>query len=372
MPLSLPSDFIAHCATLRAENGFVPLETLFAQVSDRATEAEAIAQARTVARMFNGANEARDQMRARARSGDDAAANLDAWMTLQDIHPAPCTSLSKHRAAALEAAILADPKEFLARADQPYPYSAGDRHWGFAPAWINGLMDQSRPRWSQFTTSRRNDIAILVGNGPSLMRTDLSLLAGQDVYVSNYAIKHPVLADVARGVAVSNYFVAAQAPEVFFELPQWRMLPVGLSHVLADDARTIWLNALGGPLFFSHSPQTHIAWHATVSFFWMQILLAAGYRKLLLIGFDNSYQQPSAMREGTLIRQTGNDPNHFDPAYFRDKVWQAADTGHMAQTYALAKAAYEKTGCEIVNCTAGGALDVFRRASLTQGLRPKG
>ncbi|MBB3995886.1 hypothetical protein GGR95_003552 [Sulfitobacter undariae] len=368
MPSPLPPDFIAHCAAQRADIGFVPLETLFAPQSQVNTEAQAIAQARKLARIFNTPYSTRRSLRLQAQAGNDQAANLDAWMDLQGLHHTPCHPIAYARAQTLEAELLADPQRFLSRADRPYPYASGDHHWAFDPVWINNLLERGRARLSDFTNTRANDTAILVGNGPSLQQTDLSLLAGHDVYVSNYAINHPILSQHARGVAVSNYFVADQAPEAFFELPQWRVLPVGLSHVLEDDPHTIWLNALGGPLFFSHTPQTHIAWHATVSYFWMQVLLAAGYRKILLIGIDNSYQQPKEMIEGTLIQQVENDPNHFDPAYFRGKVWQAADTNHMAQTYALAKAAFEQAGGEIVNCTVGGALELFRRAPLASEL----
>ena len=68
----------------------------------------------------------------------------------------------------------------------------------------------------------------------------------------------------------------------------------------------------------------------------MQVRLAAEYRRVLLIGFDNSCRQPASVADGTLLRQEGKDVNHLDPAYFRGKLWQAADADHMAQTYALA------------------------------------
>lgn len=340
------------------------MNVLFEQVPANADAEQATTHALYVATMFNSSYDARILIRQRAQAGDNGAANLDAWMALHGLHAAPCTPLPRALAHKLETEILSAPAKFLARADRPYPYSAHDQHWGFSPAWINDLLGKGRARLARFTASRTSDTAVLVGNGPSLRQTDLSLLKGHDVFLSNYAVKHPTLNAAARGVAVSNYFVAQQAPEAFFDLPYWRVLPVGLSHVLADDPNTIWLNALGGPLFFSHTPQTHIAWHATVSFFWMQLLLSVGYRKLLLIGVDNTYQQPASVREGTLMQQTSDDPNHFDPTYFKGKIWQAADTDHMAQTYALSKTAFEQAGGEIVNCTVGGALELFRRSSL--------
>ena len=72
-----------------------------------------------------------------------------------------------------------------------------------------------------------------------MQHTDLTRLKGRDVYVTNYAVRHPSLRAAVRGLAVSNYYVASQAPEAFFGLPFWRVLPVGLSHVLGDDPNTI-------------------------------------------------------------------------------------------------------------------------------------
>ncbi|AYE88248.1 hypothetical protein [Sulfitobacter sp. D7] len=364
----LPASFIDACSAKRAERGFVPLDMLFATLPAATVVADAQDHARSVARMFNGSNATHEKICMASRSGDQEAANLKAWLSLNGICPAPVHVLPAERAQALEQEMLPDPAGYLARADRPYPYSVNEQHWGFDIGWVNALLERGRTRLERFAATRQRDVAVLVGNGPSLKQTDLSLLHGHDVYISNYAVNHPTLSAVARGVAVSNYFVAEQAPEVFFDLPYWRVLPVGLSHVLRDDENTIWLNALGGPLFFSETPQTHIAWHATVSFFWLQVLLAVGYRKVLLIGVDNSYRQPNAVREGTLLRQAEDDENHFDPGYFRGKLWQAADTDHMARTYELAKSVFEAAGAEIVNCTVGGALESFRRAPLGQEL----
>ncbi|MFD0859931.1 hypothetical protein [Roseovarius aquimarinus] len=362
------AEVATRCAALRAEKGFVPLDALFADLPEHADDVEAIRRAATLARIFNASFETRRRIIAAARAGDDDAASLFSWMEIQAIPSAPCTAITERRAQELEADLLADPADFLTRAERPYPYSANHLHWSFDPEWITRLLTLGRQRFEQFASERRSDTAILVGNGPSLNRTDLSRLDGQDIFISNYATRHPILSPLARGVAVSNYFVAEQAPEDFFDLGKWRVLPAGLSHVLEDDPKTIWLNALGGPLFFSDEPTERIAWHATVSFFWLQVLLGAGYRRVLLIGMDNTYHQPEAATEGTLLHQIDEDRNHFDPNYFRGKYWQAADTGHMTRVFIEADRAYRAKGAQIVNCTEGGALEVFRRSTLAAEL----
>lgn len=349
-------------------DGHVTLGPIFARAGEIAPLPQLEDTALALCRAYNGTEASRSSLAAAAERGDRDAANTIAWLRLHDPDPVPVQRLTEAHAARLHRQLLADPQGFLASAPAPYPASAADQHWGFDTGWIRDRLELSRIRLRQCAAAQCSDLAILAGNGPSLNRTDWSLLEGREVYVSNYAVSHDPLGQLARGVAVTNYFVANQAPTVFHPItgsgPAWRFYPVWLSHVLPDTPETVWLNALGGKPFFSGDPAHAIAWHSTVSYFWLQILFHLGYRKVLLIGFDHSYTQPATAREGDLLRQAEDDTNHFDPAYFRGKSWQAADTDNMARVYELAKRRYEAEGREIVNCTEGGALEVFRRAPL--------
>ena len=169
--------------------------------------------------------------------------------------------------------------------------------------------------------ARARDVAVLVGNGPSLNKTDLSLLEDQDVFISNYAIKHQDLSRYAKGVAVTNYLVAEQEPYQFMLRDDvWKFFPFWLRNTIIPDDKTIMLDAQGGDLFFSEDITKRIAWHSTVSFFWLQILYHLGYKKVLMIGFDNSYNQAKSSKEGDMIKQEQDDPNHFDPSYFKGKT----------------------------------------------------
>ena len=91
-------------------------------------------------------------------------------------------------------------------------------------------------------------------------------------------------------------------------------------------------------------------------------------RRILLVGFDNSYVQPSTVREGDTIAQVQDDPNHFLKDYFKGKTWQAADTGNMNDSYCEALGFAMAHDVEIINCTVGGQLHVFPRASLSGAL----
>ena len=59
--------------------------------------------------------------------------------------------------------------------------------------------------------SRKSDICIIVGNGPSLNEIDFSLLEGHDTIISNNAFESDELLSRASYFTVVNYLVAEQS-----------------------------------------------------------------------------------------------------------------------------------------------------------------
>jgi hypothetical protein len=217
-----------------------------------------------------------------------------------------------------------------------------------------------------------SDTCVVVGNGPSLSRTPLELLPGHDVFISNFAVKAPALLSSAKMLAVTNAYVAEQG-RFHFSLCQDLdiFVPFWLSYVFAGD-NAYYLNAVRNSASFSRNVAEFISWNATVTHFMLQICYSIGYKRVLLIGVDNSYKQPPTAKEGDVISQQQDDENHFISDYFKGLKWQAADTQHMKSMYELAKSTFEADGREIINCGVGGSLDVFRRSSLESELGAPG
>ncbi|MFN7225332.1 MAG: hypothetical protein ACK4MS_15065 [Paracoccaceae bacterium] len=290
-------------------------------------------------------------------------------MDVHGLNIIPARPLSPQNAADLQKQFDKDPTAFLNGGKGPYPTQTEDQSLGFAADWVAETLSCAQDRMAGFVSQRRSDVAVLIGNGPSLKHVAPDELLGHDVYISNYAVRHPDWRRVARGLAVTNRLVAVQEPYAF-QLPQmWKFHPLWLGNVLRDSAQAVFLNAIGGPLFFSTDVLQRIAWHATVSYFWLQILYHAGYRRVVMTGFDNSYQQPEGLREGAIVHQDTDDPNHFDPAYFRGKAWQAADTHHMTRTYQLTRTHFEADGRDVINSTVAGHLEVFPRMPLRDAIQ---
>ncbi|MEL7090197.1 MAG: glycosyltransferase [Pseudomonadota bacterium] len=209
----------------------------------------------------------------------------------------------------------------------------------------------------------RKDVCVIVANGPSLNKTNFDLLPRADVMVSNFAIINEKLRCAATYLTVVNDLVAVQGSIEFNQVTAHKLVPFWLSNAINPSPNTCFLPATVKPDFNFDLDGTY-SWRSTVSYFNMQLAHVLGYETVLLVGFDHSYQQAVERKEGDAIDQKDEDPNHFDPRYFKGKVWQAADTDNMEKSYVHARDAYARTNRRIFNATVGGKLEVFPRVAL--------
>lgn len=217
--------------------------------------------------------------------------------------------------------------------------------------------------------TKQGDTCIVVGNGPSLNATDLSLLASSDVFISNFAFEHPALLKNAKLLAIVNHLVAEQAPTRLAEVVGDSIPVLTTSHLryaLPASVDAYYVPMATTPEF-QLTPRFGASCQSSVTYFLLQLAYWVGYRRVLLVGVDNSYQQPD-VAEGEVLLQQGFDPNHFSGAYFEGKHWHAADVDRMAAAYEFARDAFSANGRSVVDCTVGGKLVVFPKAELAEAL----
>jgi FkbM family methyltransferase len=247
-------------------------------------------------------------------------------------------------------------------------YTVGTKRWAFLRQWKEEAVENSKQEFQRIREIRNNDTCVIVGNGPTLNASNFLALQKADVFISNYAFLHSELAKVATYYTVVNNLVAEQgAAEIALYRGPRKFFPYWLRYCIPEDNDTFFVNSVGFDKF-SIDITENISWRSTVTFFNLQLAYGLGYRKILMIGFDHYYKQNPSAKEGDEIDCQQDDDNHFDKSYFKNKVWHAADVGNMEKMYLLAKVAYEADGREIVNCTVGGHLEVFRRGDLEQEL----
>ena len=241
-----------------------------------------------------------------------------------------------------------------------------DLKFSIAKCEYESELKKSKNFFLEEKAKRTNKTCIVVGNGPSLNKTNLSNLSGVDLIISNFAYYKNELLLKAKYLTIVNDLVMRQAA---YDLPNLRsvnkVFPIWLLKNTVPQENSYYVNAILKPEF-SLDVNDWISWRSTVSFFNLQLAVFLGYEKILLVGFDNSYTQQKDLKEGDTINQTGDDQNHFMAEYFKGKEWQAADTNNMTAVYEIAKDAVEDLNTEIVNCTVGGKLEVFRRGTIDE------
>ena len=245
-----------------------------------------------------------------------------------------------------------------------YCHTVTERRWAFKRTWRDSQLAKTRTALEKLRSQRKHDTCVIVGNGPSLKEIDFSLLKDRDVFITNYAFLNEELLGYAKYLGVVNYLVAEQGAHQFNLLKGViKLFPYWLGYCINGGEDTFFFTSMGRPEFSKDMFQ-NVSWRSTVSFFQMQIAYGLGYRQVLMIGFDHNYSQDVSAKEGDILLCEKDDENHFDPRYFKGKRWQAADVDNMEAMYVLAKQAFEADNREIVNCTVGGKLELFKRGKL--------
>lgn len=205
--------------------------------------------------------------------------------------------------------------------------------------------------------------AVILCNGPSLLKADLSLLDGVFSFGLNKINllfeRSPMRPSCI--VAVNPLVIAQNA--AFFNQTS---LPLFLdSHALRHvrpRANVAYLHS-SGQHKFARDCSLSIFQGATVTFVAMQLAFHMGFRQIGLVGCDHSFSASGPASK--LVVSGERDDDHFDPNYFAGGVqWQLPDLVASEASYAMAGEVFAAAGGRIVNCTVGGKLELYPRMDL--------
>ena len=259
-------------------------------------------------------------------------------------------------------------------------------------------MELTIDDFTPFQGRHEGETCVVMGNGPSLNRTNLDLLDGEIVFGSNAAY---LLYD--RVSWRHRYYFAADSrviPDQAAELVAMHVanpgmdlfLPVVL-HLWDGTGRVVptetYIPHSPGRWFFRPVPVAlhHLPFSAvsadmnqglvmpfTVTINMIEAAVWMGFRRIVLVGCDTDYVVPDDVTvegpDGALLTSTSDDPNHFHPDYFGEgRKWHQPHPERMITHYMWARDAFSLYGVEIVNATVGGRLEVFPRVRLEDVLQ---
>ena len=228
---------------------------------------------------------------------------------------------------------------------------------------MSGPVDRRTQRLGALKDAHRGQRCVLVANGPSLNRMDLSFLRHEHVIGLN-----KIYLGMRRFGFYPRYFVAINPKVLAQGAAQIRAMScvkfLG-SHAtaagLSEDSLTYLLNTNEPPERFSRdlARGLHEGW--TVTYAALQVAWYLGFQEVVLIGLDHRYQFTGQPNAAQVI--DGPDPNHFSEAYFGGgQAWDTPDLAQSEESYRIAREVFAASGRRIVDATLGGACTVFDKA----------
>lgn len=212
---------------------------------------------------------------------------------------------------------------------------------------------------------------MIMGNGPTLLKSDIAGLAGDVTIVSNaHYLIWDKLPYTPTYLTVEDRLVAEDRASELRDLANTvTVFPFDLRELLgpATPGR-IYINLQRRYVpvpSFTRNVARRVFWGGTVSFVNLQLAWFLGCRPIVLIGFDHAYTLPDR-KSGPVITSVTKDVNHIHPDYFGPGYrWHDPNVARMEEAYRCAAEALTTRGVPVVNATCGGHLEVFPRMEPT-------
>ncbi|NQT03917.1 MAG: DUF115 domain-containing protein [Planctomycetes bacterium] len=232
---------------------------------------------------------------------------------------------------------------------------------------IDLLYDQIRANshrlLMQYKDKYRGQRCVIIGNGPSLNNTDLSLLKNEYTFGLN---KIHLLFDRVEWrpsfyVSVNPFVIQQSAQQILNEIPGLKFLDFVSFKYLPYNENTVHLLSLNGK-GFSTDPSEGVFQMHTVTYVAMQLAYYLGFDEVFLVGVDHSFNAVNSGQPDQVVVQNDYDTDHFDPNYFaKGQQWNLPNLKGSEEGYRIAKTTFEKANKKIYDATAAGRLSVFEK-----------
>ncbi len=209
----------------------------------------------------------------------------------------------------------------------------------------------------------------IIGNGPSLKNTDLSLLQGEFTFGMNriYLLFPELGFSTTYYLSVNDLVIEQCAADILsLQVPRflsWRSREMikkalGDQDTLPVDPPLSFLHTTYTGPKFAHDASQRLWEGATVTYVAMQLAFHMGFKQVVLIGVDHSFTTKG--KPNTTVISQGEDLDHFDSNYFgKGFRWQLPDLETSELAYRRAGENYFAANREIIDATVGGKLTVF-------------
>jgi glycosyltransferase involved in cell wall biosynthesis/uncharacterized Rossmann fold enzyme len=219
------------------------------------------------------------------------------------------------------------------------------------------------------------DRCFVIGNGPSLNRTNLERLRDEvTIAMNGFFLKTPELSWTPTFYVVEDHLVAEDRAKWIQEFKgPVKLFPANLAYCLEEADDTIFFNLRPRKSYphgfdFSLDASDVVYTGGTVTYSCLQLAHYLGFKEIHLIGVDADYAIPTDAKyvgETSVgeIDMESDDANHFHPDYFgKGFRWHDPNVDKMLLAYEEARRVTDEIGTgRIFNAGVGGKLEVFER-----------
>jgi len=216
-----------------------------------------------------------------------------------------------------------------------------------------------------YKDKHKGETLYLLANGPSINKTNLSLLKDKRVMCMNrFYIKFKDLNFLPDYLVCIEETVLKQFNDDFSKLPIPAFVNWRTRHKIAN-VRYLKESFDISP-FFQTDITEAVNVGGTVTFVCLQLAYYMGFDKVIILGMDHSFKEVGIAGKAE-IRKQDKDESHFDPNYFpKGMKWVIPDLIKSELGYTIARDFYKKNNREIIDATIDGKCNVFKKANFEE------
>jgi len=212
----------------------------------------------------------------------------------------------------------------------------------------------------QFKDIHKGQRCFVIGTGPSLNKVNFSLIKNEILFGVNRLYKGYDKFDIN----CKYYGVSGNTDWILLHKDLLKLNTVLFSPHVGDGQKTVRCPVRSPHVFdghFSKDPTKSLRGGGSVIIsICLQVAYYMGFSKVYLLGCDCDYTNQFYF--------DGTAPTDKEYAYARKVDSKnnllTGDWSRIFNSYKTCKKVYEEAGREIVNCTVGGKLEIFRRQTL--------
>lgn len=226
----------------------------------------------------------------------------------------------------------------------------------------------NRPEIRRYKNVHKNESAYIIGNGPSLNKTDPRLIKKGVTFAANAIY-------LLEGFKPDYHFcddiyIAEQRANEINDLDWVKFYPADQEKWLKNanyfnGKRVPWISK------FSDKFDEYIELNATVSYTMIQMAYFMGCNPVYLIGMDHDYTSllKTSDQNGNTMISNSEDKSHFHKNYFsKGMKWHYPWMKRIEAAFLLAHDHFTKNERKLFNATDGGNLNIFPRISFKDAL----